>query len=591
MTGKIGKNSTTAVGSLNQSSSATGIISSSGGGGTADHKRLTNRDALDQHPIKSITGLQDALDNKATKTDLASIKAQLADKKAKGLYYDFNCTFARKPYWYVTSEIDEVTNQGDPGNAGQYIISGPYDLGQGGGSGGGGGVTIVTLTNKDPDTNEPWWPTAVAIGAITVLKVYWSSLREDDPTGNGTMFIYVNDTLVTATTLETTFTNAGDVTYTAHWSKINTEYRFKFSHRRATYSSAYDPSSVSPFDIERIMLVNEVDENRAHGSDTLNEKQSFPGYKIDRAMIFSPDDTSESNEKGENGLKTLAIDGNTFFDFDADGLQLSNDFRLEGKYPNHPLDVQLLYVPDDAVTYNVTIKFRDENNVQIREDEILSYSVEDIVDFRPEILGDLSVDYAFDNAIVAPAPSDPTNNIFGLGYWHVDEEQYTADAISQEPNKGRFRAVMPNQDLEITYKYHLANQTVILEFGENMPLVDQTSNGWASTIWRSQTPIPHEIRFTGATGSSIYNCFDNNNYSSDLALITDNSGIGNHIKLPTFANDLWDGFKWDAWYIDDNKVTDPCFNYAFQYEPELIYTARWNRDITRERTIDIRYYR
>lgn len=37
-----------------------------GGGGTTDHTQLTNRDAANQHPISAITGLQGALDSKAT---------------------------------------------------------------------------------------------------------------------------------------------------------------------------------------------------------------------------------------------------------------------------------------------------------------------------------------------------------------------------------------------------------------------------------------------------------------------------------------------------------------------------------------------
>jgi len=38
------------------------------GGGTGDHTELTNRDAADQHPIGSVTGLQTALDGKVAKT-------------------------------------------------------------------------------------------------------------------------------------------------------------------------------------------------------------------------------------------------------------------------------------------------------------------------------------------------------------------------------------------------------------------------------------------------------------------------------------------------------------------------------------------
>lgn len=41
-------------------------INSTASGGTSDHSVLTNRDAADQHPISAITGLQTALDGKAS---------------------------------------------------------------------------------------------------------------------------------------------------------------------------------------------------------------------------------------------------------------------------------------------------------------------------------------------------------------------------------------------------------------------------------------------------------------------------------------------------------------------------------------------
>jgi len=196
MIGKINKNSTSISGTINSTAPSTGSVTSAAGG-TSDHKRLANRSAADQHPISAITNLQDILDSKATKVELDELKAQLTEKRAKGLYYDFNSTFAKKPYWYLVSEVDSETGQGIPGDDGRYIVSGPYDLGQGGGGGGsGGGITTVTLVNRDPETSEYLWPTAVAIGADVNLKVYWSSKRDEDPTGNGTMFVYVNDILV-----------------------------------------------------------------------------------------------------------------------------------------------------------------------------------------------------------------------------------------------------------------------------------------------------------------------------------------------------------------------------------------------------------
>jgi len=198
-----------ASGTIKSKQSFNGSISSrdnktataTGGSGVTDHNRLFNRDADDQHPISAITGLEEKLAQKVNTTDIANIIAQANDKKVKGMYFDVDKQFARKAYWYFTSEVDETTGQGNPGKNGEYIVSGPYSIsggGSGDGSGGssGGGVTTVTLVNKDPVTKEPYWPTSVAVGAEVVLKVNWTSKRDGDPTGNGTMLVYVNDVLV-----------------------------------------------------------------------------------------------------------------------------------------------------------------------------------------------------------------------------------------------------------------------------------------------------------------------------------------------------------------------------------------------------------
>lgn len=49
------------------------ITISTGGGGTTDHTALTNRTLADQHPVSAITGLQAALDGKATTTHMHAI--------------------------------------------------------------------------------------------------------------------------------------------------------------------------------------------------------------------------------------------------------------------------------------------------------------------------------------------------------------------------------------------------------------------------------------------------------------------------------------------------------------------------------------
>lgn len=163
----------------------------SAGGGTNDHTRLTNRDADDQHPISAITDLQSILDSKLDSETALPLIDEAIKEKAKGLYYGPTSEFPNKSYWYLTSEIDQATGQGTLAS----IISGPYDLGSGGG-GGGGGVTEVTILNTNPETGEALWPGAVSLDAKTTIGIYWTSTRAGSPTGAGTMYLYINDNLV-----------------------------------------------------------------------------------------------------------------------------------------------------------------------------------------------------------------------------------------------------------------------------------------------------------------------------------------------------------------------------------------------------------
>ena len=154
-----------------------------GGGGSADHNRLTNRDKADQHPIEAITDLRKELDSKLDSNTALPLIEEAVQNKAKGLYFDAKKELARKSYWYLTAEIDPVTNMGTK----ESIISGPYDLGAGGGSGG-GGVTKVSIRPVK-------WPSTVVVGSKAVFSVTWSSTVGDaqEPTGDGTFYVSVND--------------------------------------------------------------------------------------------------------------------------------------------------------------------------------------------------------------------------------------------------------------------------------------------------------------------------------------------------------------------------------------------------------------
>lgn len=61
---------------IEQSDNTLTISSTGGGGGTSDHRQLSNRDAANQHPISAISGLADALSGKQDAiADLATIRS------------------------------------------------------------------------------------------------------------------------------------------------------------------------------------------------------------------------------------------------------------------------------------------------------------------------------------------------------------------------------------------------------------------------------------------------------------------------------------------------------------------------------------
>lgn len=168
-------------GSIEKNKNLSGEFSAAGSG-TKKHDNLLNRDLPDQHPISAITNLEEVLDEKLDSKTALPLIEEATKNKAKGLYYDAMKQLAKKSYWYLTSEIDPVTKMGTK----ESIISGPYDLGQGGG-GGGGSLTKVTIKQVD-------WPATVVLGNENVkVTINWTSLMETEPTGNGTLYLTVNE--------------------------------------------------------------------------------------------------------------------------------------------------------------------------------------------------------------------------------------------------------------------------------------------------------------------------------------------------------------------------------------------------------------
>ena len=94
---------------IEEKENISGILSQSSGGGTADHSRLTNRDAADQHPISAITGKSGELDSKLGEKDLdAAVDDARANAKESGEF---------------TGEKGDPGQDGAPGADGENGIS------------------------------------------------------------------------------------------------------------------------------------------------------------------------------------------------------------------------------------------------------------------------------------------------------------------------------------------------------------------------------------------------------------------------------------------------------------------------------------
>ena len=192
-TGKI-NNTGNISGRINSATKNASASISITGSGSADHNRLFNRDSTNQHPISAITGLQEILDNKLDASTALPLIEEATKYKAKGLYFDAKKELNKKSYWYLTSEIDPITKQGTK----ESIISGPYDLGAGGG-GSSGGTSLTTITlgiAVDPNTGKQLWPYNVSVGSKCEIGVNWTSTRDNEPTGRGTLYVYVAGKLV-----------------------------------------------------------------------------------------------------------------------------------------------------------------------------------------------------------------------------------------------------------------------------------------------------------------------------------------------------------------------------------------------------------
>ena len=143
------------------------------------------------------------------------------------------------------------------------------------------------------------------------------------------------------------------------------------------------------------------------------------------------------------------------------------------------------------------------------------------------------------------------------------------------------------------------NRTITLDFGVNRPLANKSSN-WSETHTGREARAnnaPSTVQFTAQGGQIIKEFFVTlaNSNPGTAAYPIQNFGSGDHIKLPEFGPNVWDGFEFKGW-VDSEGVSlttsqKGCFLFAFQYDEDITYTASWEKVTTGTHTLNINYFR
>lgn len=147
------------------------LIESGGPGGTADHTKLKNRDIEDQHPMSAITGLEDAIAEKISQTDLQNgIDTALTQARESGEFngkdgtdgisatHSWDGTVLTITSASGTSSADLKGPQGDKGNTGPKGDKG--DTGAAGKDGANGTDGINGKDGSTPVKGTDYWTAA-----------------------------------------------------------------------------------------------------------------------------------------------------------------------------------------------------------------------------------------------------------------------------------------------------------------------------------------------------------------------------------------------------------------------------------------------
>lgn len=347
----------------------------------------------------------------------------------------------------------------------------------------------------------------------------------------------------------------GNVIYTAVWERVPdrtpaNSHKFSISYFRATYSSAFKTPFVATTNVINHAFVATFSETKYHGDYIYMEPEEIYGYKISKVRISTIsqfDSKYKFNDVGTNGLLTINADKNKFISFDAasDLKMDATSYTLDGCIPNHDIYIEYYYEPNENQKSVFRTYYMTEAGEELRASTAKNVAVEELIE-----VATLSIPrYVYLRTEVSDTPIDTTNHVFGLGYFHCASESYTTADVNA--NHGKFKAVMPNQDVFVYYYYELGGMDTTTYIQTE---VQQTDGSYVI----STETITHPV------GSA--------NVQRYTVLNKKNEGYG--APVPGFTNVTLDSWTYDhasgnngeiRFFVDTDKTPILTLVYGIDY--------------------------
>lgn len=235
------------------------------------------------------------------------------------------------------------------------------------------------------------------------------------------------------------FQNTGDITYTAHWEKVDNTYDLHYafvSERTSTQSTIFEETTTTTL----------------HRTNVYIQPSPIPGFIIDK--VSPRINGAELSTNPLDALKTLSYNGVDYLDMSSEDISVdASTFEVQGAMPNHDLDINICYKPDPSQKYKFTINYLNiADDTQIRPQNVQYLNVETLLDYKPLELDN----YQYEYAEVDCGPRSIITHSYELGFLTFTGQILNpTDKTDTSNNQGRFYTLMPNQELTLTYKYSL----------------------------------------------------------------------------------------------------------------------------------------